>query len=167
MQGRQVRLIAGPIRMINAEEGTMMWGYKGENRATEIEICVTEMKTLWEGGVPTISFRRADGREYAHEVDYMENWEYAYVPLIAQDTEKAGACAVTLNWMWNGRVAKTETYHGMILESVNGQSDAPGADVTLLEQMNAAAARAEAAAIRAEAAALEAQKAAGNIYETT
>lgn len=129
-----------------------LWGYTGEDGATLLTYDIAKWLGKWPQGVPVCAYRRADGKEYAHACTL--NGTQVEILLSKADAAREGVCMLTVGLLCDGRVAKSALFSGRVNRSVNSLCDEPTPpEDGMIEQVNAAAARAEEAARRAEDAA--------------
>lgn len=127
------------IRRVELSSKVSHWGYTGENNAVTLTLPVADLVSAWADGVPTCSFKRADGREYPHFIERVG--DTVEVVLNDSDTEKEGVCQLTINWSVGDNVAKTMIYMGRINASVNSNGEPPTPpEQGIIEQVNKAAA---------------------------
>lgn len=127
------------IRRVELSSKVSHWGYTGENNAVTLTLPVADLISAWADGVPTCSFKRADGREYPHIIERVG--DTVEVVLNDSDTEKEGVCQLTINWSVGDNVAKTMIYMGRINASVNSNGVPPTPpEQGFIEQVNKAAA---------------------------
>lgn len=138
-----------------------LWGRQGENAAAVLCVSVQELMEEWPDGGPAAAFKREDETEYAHELVYDEDAGEVQVTLTSVDTAVPGVARLELSWIDDGMIKKTRIYEGEIKESINNLGEVPDPEYDgLIEQLGAAAARAEAARAGAEAAETAAETAA-------
>ncbi len=134
---------------------TAVWGKQGEHNAVNLSWDLTGWENAWPAGGPSVAFRRADGKEYAHTFEREGN--ILLIPILDYDTEIAGSCAVVISWIDNGNEARSVIVNGRINASIVSLGKTPDApEKGLIEQLNAAAANASASATASEEASSEA-----------
>lgn len=127
------------IRRVELSSKVSHWGYTGECNAVTLFLPIADLIAAWADGIPSCSFRRADGREYAHTIERVN--DTLEVKLSDGDTEKEGVCQLTINWSVGNDVAKTMIYMGRINASVNSNGVPPTPpEHGIIEQVNKAAA---------------------------
>lgn len=128
-----------------------LWGYTGEDGATLLTYDIAKWLGKWPQGVPVCAYRRADGKEYAHACTL--SGTQVEILLGKADAAREGVCMLTVGLLCDGRVAKSALFSGRVNRSVNSLGEIPDdPENGIIEQVNAAAVRAEEAAQRAEAA---------------
>lgn len=141
-----------PIKIISLSEmHSAVWGKQGEQNAVFLSYDLTGWSNAWPNGAPAVAFERADGLKYAH--DYLHEGNTLLIPVSRADTEKAGVCKLTISWIYAANEARSVIICGSVLPSIVSIGEKPtDPQLGIIEQVNAAAVRAEKAAERAEAA---------------
>lgn len=155
-----------PIKVIPLSEMyTAVWGKQGENNAVHLSFDLTGWENAWPDSAAAVSFRRADGKEYAHA--YKREGNTLLIPVLNYDTEIAGLCAVAISWLDNGNEARSFVIDGRINPSIVSLGETPTPpEKGVIEQVNAAAANAGISAQTAADAAQAAETAAKNAQES-
>lgn len=141
-----------PIHIIPLRAGRAdTWARGTENNAVHLTYDMTAMLTAWPDAVPSVAFQRADGQKYAHA--WRRDGAVLKIPLTCADTAVPGMCKVMITLTSGNGQTNTDTFYGNVTQGIDTLGDAPdGPEQGIIEQVNAAAARAEAAAERAESA---------------
>lgn len=142
-----------PIRTLTLLEDSVpqcpQWGIEGEHMATRLVLDLRPYLAAWPAAQASCAFRRADGTQYAHTCSVDAG--ILTLDLTDADTVQSGVCALTVSLSQDARIAKTLTFSGYIAESIHSLDNPPSApEQGVIEQVNAAALRAEAAAKAAE-----------------
>lgn len=155
-----------PIKVIPLSEMyTAVWGKQGENNAVHLSFDLTGWENAWPDSAAAVSFRRADGKEYAHA--YKREGNTLLIPVLNYDTEIAGPCAVAISWLDNGNEARSVVIDGRVNPSIVSLGETPTPpEKGVIEQVNAAAANAGISAQTAADAAQAAETAAKNAQES-
>lgn len=155
-----------PIKVIPLSEMyTAVWGKQGENNAVHLSFDLTGWENAWPDSAAAVSFRRADGKEYAHA--YKREGNTLLIPVLNYDTEIAGSCAVAISWLDNGNEARSVVIDGRVNPSIVSLGETPTPpEKGVIEQVNAAAANAGISAQTAADAAQAAETAAKNAQES-
>lgn len=134
-----------PIKVIPLSEMyTAVWGKQGENNAVQLSYDLTGWENVWPDGGAAVAFRRADGKEYAHE--FVREGNTLLIPVKAYDTEIFGSCAVVISWIDNGSEARSVIINGRVNESIVSMGETPSVpEMGVIEMMNEQAAAADAA----------------------
>ena len=135
------------------------WSKQGENKATRLNIDVSEFIKRSEGTI-AVSCCRPDGKKYPH--DCTINDTTVEIELSSYDTQVCGILTIVVSWMCGERIVKSEIYCGEISRSIStsGEKPTPPFD-GLIEQVCNAAIKTKESADRAEAAAERAENAGG------
>lgn len=155
-----------PIKVIPLSEMyTAVWGKQGENNAVHLSFDLTGWENAWPDSAAAVSFRRADGKEYAHA--YKREGNTLLIPVLNYDTEIVGSCAVAISWLDNGNEARSVVIDGRVNPSIVSLGETPTPpEKGVIEQVNAAAANAGISAQTAADAAQAAETAAKNAQES-
>lgn len=155
-----------PIKVIPLSEMyTAVWGKQGENNAVHLSFDLTGWENAWPDSAAAVSFRRADGKEYAHA--YKREGNTLLIPVLNYDTEISGSCAVAISWLDNGNEARSVVIDGRVNPSIVSLGETPTPpEKGVIEQVNAAAANAGISAQTAADAAQAAETAAKNAQES-
>lgn len=141
-----------PIKIIPLHAArTGSWSNGTEQGAVWLSADLSLFASVWPQGQPAVSFERADGQKYAHACRMEDN--LLYIPLDYADTEVPGLCKCAVSWLDGEREVRTTVYYGHVQQTITTLGAAPTEpEKGIIEQVNAAAVRAEKAADRAEAA---------------
>lgn len=139
-----------PIKLIPLHQGRAeVWANGAENQSVHLTYDISNHLKAWPDAQPTVAFERADGEKYPHA------WELdgpvLHIPLLLADTEIPGMCKCMITMLSGDGRANTVVFYGSVTEGIDSlgkEPDEPSRGI--IEQVNAAAARAEAAADRAE-----------------
>lgn len=141
-----------PIKCIplNANR-TAVWSNGKERYAVHLVLDLTPVLSLWPDGQPAVAYERADGIKYAHT--WQRNGNVLHIPLDYTDTAVSGLCKCMVSWLQDEGEARSVVYYGEVCETISTLGDKPTApEQGIIEQVNAAAAKAEAAVVAVEAA---------------
>ena len=135
-----------PIKLIPLHSGRAeVWSNGAENLSVHLTYDVSNYLKSWPDAQPSVAFERADGEKYAHA------WELdgpvLHIPLLLADTETPGMCKCMITMISGDGQTNTAVFCGIVTEGVSTLGKAPSEpELGIIEQVNAAAARAEAAA---------------------
>lgn len=141
-----------PIKLIPLHVGRAeVWASGAENHSVHLTYDVSNYLKAWPDAQPSVAFERADGERYAHA------WEMdgpvLHVPLLLADTEIPGMCKCMITMLSGDGRANTVVFYGSVTEGIDSLGEEPTDPMLgVIEQVNAAAVRAETAADRAEGA---------------
>lgn len=154
-----------PIKIISLSEmHTSVWGKQGEHNAVQLSYDLTGWEKAWPDGSPSVAFRRADGKEYAHT--FAREGNTLLIPVLDYDNEIAGSCSVVISWVYNGNEARSVIINGRVNASIVSLGEAPTApEKGVIEQVNAAASSAASSAQEAQDAAQSAKESLANMEE--
>lgn len=135
-----------PIKLIPLHSGhAETWANGCEQYAAHLTYDIGDYLKHWPDAQPSVAFERADGEKYAH-VWYTEG-TVLHIPLLLADTEKSGMCKCMITLSSGDGRTNTMVFYGSVTEGIDSLGEAPSApEMGVIEQVNAAAARAEAAA---------------------
>ncbi len=135
-----------PIKYIPLRPScTEIWASGAEQHAVHLTYDVGDYLKIWPDAVPSVAFERADGHKYAHAFELREHT--LHIPLLLADTLVPGVCKCMITLTNGDGQANTAVFFGSMTEGIDTLNDAPDEpEMGIIEQVNAAAARAEAAA---------------------
>lgn len=139
-----------PIKLIPLHSGRAeVWSNGAENLSAHLTYDISNYLKAWPDAQPSVAFERADGEKYAH-VWHLEG-AVLHIPLLLADTEKSGVCKCMITLTSGDGRTNTIVFYGSVTEGIDSLGEAPTEPMLgVIEQVNAAAARAEAAAGRAQ-----------------
>lgn len=139
-----------PIKLIPLHAGyTETWSNGAENLAVHLTCDLANAFSVWPDAVPSVAFERADGQKYAHS--WALQGTVVHIPLVQADTCIPGPCKCMITLTNGEGAANTCVYCGQIVQGIDTLNEPPSAPAAgMIEQVNAAAVRAEAAAERAQ-----------------
>ena len=143
-----------PVRSINisTSKRPLSWGLQGENNATQLIIDIKDFYTAWPDGTPALVVTRQDGHPYLLDKSQWVLDTHIIATLSNRETELLGRIELVVSWSRaNGSIAKSHSYLGFISGNPASSSlPLTPSVIEALDDLKAAAERAEAAAKRAE-----------------
>ena len=141
-----------PLKQIQLRPGRAeVWSCGAENQSVHLTYDLTSYLNVWPDAMPSVAFERADGEKYPHA------WELhsrvLHIPMMLADTAIPGMCKCMITMTSGDGFANTVVFNGLMVPGIDTLGDVPADPLQgIIEQVNAAAVRAETAADRAEAA---------------
>lgn len=135
-----------PIKLIPLHPGhTENWSAGAEQYAVHLTYDISSYRSVWPNAVPSVAFERADGHKYAHAWELQG--DILHIPLLLADTQLPGVCKCMITLTAGDGQTNTAVFCGNVMQGIDTLGEAPAApEMGIIEQVNAAAARAEAAA---------------------
>lgn len=139
-----------PIKLIPLHIGQAeTWANGTENLSVHLTYNLSSHLKFWPDAQPTVAFERADGQKYAHSWSLEGN--ILHIPLLQADTEIPGVCKCMITLRSGDGQMNTCVFCGRVIPGIDTLGETPSDPALgIIEQVNAAAARAEAAANRAQ-----------------
>lgn len=134
-----------PIKLIPLHAGRAeVWSNGAEQHAVHLTYDISAYFSQWPDAQPSVAFERADGEKYPHA------WELdgtvLHIPLMLADTEHRGTCKCMITLTSGDGRANTTVFYGSVTSGIDTLGETPTEpELGVIEQVNAAADRAEAA----------------------
>lgn len=135
-----------PIKEIPLHAGhTEIWSHGAENLSVHLTYDLRPFLASWPAAKPTVAFERADGQKYAHSWSLQDS--IVHIPLLQADTEIPGMCKCMITLHSGDGQANTCVFCGHVTAGIDTLGETPSDPAQgVIEQVNAAALRAEIAA---------------------
>ncbi len=139
-----------PIKYVPLRPGRVeVWSNGVENMAVDLTYDLSAQLKVWPNAKPSVAFERADGEKYAHI--WTLDGPVLHIPLLAADTAIEGMCKCMITLQQGESIDNTDVFYGTIMQGLDSLGEEPDdPHKGIIEQVNAAAKRAEEAAERAE-----------------